>query len=101
MKSAQNLKFEYILSTARNPEIISVFLGTCCKVLEVLNKEAVESPSSKIFKNRLDNSFWKERKIFYLALEQANGQAKLSRSLALTFMIPWHEMESHTSHSHH
>lgn len=81
-------KLEFILSTTSMPKQITEFFDTC-QISEVLNKEAVESPSSKIFKNRLDKAFWKKGKIFYLALGQANGQDKLLRSLlAPVFMIP-------------
>lgn len=88
MKSAGKLKFEFILSATSEPEKISEFFGTCW-ISEVPNKEVVESPSSKIFKNRLDKPFWKEGKIFYLALGQVGGQDKLLRLLlAPVFMIP-------------
>lgn len=81
------------------PKKISQFFGTCW-ISEVLNKEVVESPWSKIFKNRLDKSLWKEGKIFYLALGQAEGQDKLLRSLlAAVFMILWRVTEGHSSMS--
>lgn len=87
MKSAGKLKFEFILSATSEPEEISEFFGTW--MLEVLNKEVVESPSSKIIKNILHKSYGKEGKIFYLALGQADGQDKFLKSLlAPVFMIP-------------